>query len=121
MQMSENSRVVGATGGALGLSAFAAIFGACCVAPWTVGLFGVAGAVALARLSFLQPYFLVGAAGLLAVAFWWTYRRPAACADDSCETVSRRPLRWLVWCAAALTAILAAASLAPFAVGYLAG
>ena len=54
--MSDNRRVAGAAGGALGLGAIAALFGTCCVAPWTVGLLGVGGAVALARLSFLQPY-----------------------------------------------------------------
>jgi len=28
----------------------------CCVAPWAVALLGVAGAVMLARLAFIQPY-----------------------------------------------------------------
>jgi hypothetical protein len=76
--MSDKTRVIGTAGGALGLGAFAATVGARCGLPWAVALLGVSGAVALSRLSFLLPYALLGAAGLLAVAFWWVYRRPAA-------------------------------------------
>jgi hypothetical protein len=108
--MSDNRRVAGAAGGALGLGAFAALFGTCCVAPWTVGLLGVSGAVALARLSFLQPYLIVGTLGLLGAAFWWAYRPQPACADGACETTSRRRLRWIVWLACALICVLAAMS-----------
>ena len=68
--MNGKLRVFGAAGGALSLSAAAAAFGTCCVAPWAVGLLGVTGAVTLARLAFLQRYFLVGAGALLAMAFW---------------------------------------------------
>ena len=105
--MSEKSRVVGAATGALSLSAFAAAVGACCALPWAVALLGVSGAVALARLSFLLPYALLGAALLLAVAFWWVYRPQTACATGLCEQgLRRRPLRWLVWGATALVAVL---------------
>jgi hypothetical protein len=111
--MSDKTRVLGTTGGALGLGAFAAAIGACCGLPWTVALLGVSGAVVLARLSFLLPYALLGAGGLLAVAFWWAYRRPAVCADGTCDTAGRRPLRWIVWAAALLVAGLATVALAP--------
>lgn len=121
--MSDSRRITGAAGGALGMGAFAALFGTCCVAPWTIGLVGVTGAVTLARLSFLQPYFLVATAGLLAAAFWWAYRKPVADADGSCEITARRTaqsrLRWLVWLAAALVCCLALASMAPFALATL--
>jgi hypothetical protein len=110
--MSDKTRVIGTAGGALGLGAFAAAVGACCGLPWTLALLGVGGAVALARLSFLLPYALVGAAGLLAVAFWWAYRPPTACADGTCDTSSRRSLRWIVWAATLLVLGLAAAALA---------
>ena len=80
--MSDRTRVIGTAGGALGLGAFAAAIGACCGLPWAVALLGVGGAVALARLSFLLPYALLGAGALLAVAFWWAYRPIPACADD---------------------------------------
>ncbi len=106
--MSDSRRVAGAAGGALGLGAFAALFGTCCVAPWTVGLLGVTGAVTLARLSFLQPYLILGTLGLLGIAFWWAYRPQAACADGACETTSRRRLRWMVWLACILICALVA-------------
>ena len=109
--MSDNRRVAGAAGGALGLGAIAALFGTCCVAPWTVGLLGVGGAVALARLSFLQPYLILGTLGLLGIALWWAYRPQPACADGACETTSRRRLRWIVWLSCALICALAAMSL----------
>lgn len=109
--MNDKTRVIGTTGGALGLGAFAAAVGACCGLPWTVALLGVGGAVALARLSFLLPYALLGAGGLLAVAFWWAYRPPAVCADGTCDTSARRPLRWIVWAATLLVLGLAAVAL----------
>jgi hypothetical protein len=67
--LKDKTRVIGTAGGALGLGAFAAAVGACCGLPWAVTLLGVGGAVALARLSFLLPCALLGAGGLLAVAF----------------------------------------------------
>lgn len=106
--MTEKARVIGSASGALGLGAFAAAIGACCGFPWAVPLLGVAGAVALARLSFLLPYALLGAGALLALAFWWAYRPVAVCADGTCAPVSRRRLRWVVWAAAVLVAGLAA-------------
>ena len=111
--MSDKSRVIGSAGGALGLGALAAAIGACCGLPWAVALLGVSGAVALARLSFLLPYALAGAGVLLAVAFWWAYRPPRACADGSCDAAARRPLRWIVWGAALLVVGLAMYAVAP--------
>ena len=109
--MSEKARVLGTAGGALGLGAFAAAIGACCGVPWAVALLGVSGAVALARLSFLLPYALLGAGALLVFAFWWAYRPVAACADGPCNPVSRRPLRVIVWAAAVLIVGLATVAL----------
>jgi mercuric ion transport protein len=109
--MSERARVIGVTGGALGLSGFAAALGLCCTVPWAVALLGVTGAVAFARLAFLMPYALLGAAALLAGGFWFAYRPPAACADGSCAVASRHGLRWIVWIATALVCALAAIAL----------
>jgi hypothetical protein len=109
--MSDKTRVIGTAGGALGLGAFAATVGACCGLPWAVALLGVTGAVALARLSFLLPYALLGAGGLLVVAFWWAYRAPAVCADGTCDTAGGRPLRWIVWVAALVVIGLGALAL----------
>ena len=105
--MDERARVLGTAGGALGLGAFAAAIGACCGFPWAVALLGVSGAVALARLSFLLPYTLLGAGALLAVAFWWAYRPLVVCADGTCDPASRRPLRVIVWTATVLVVGLA--------------
>jgi hypothetical protein len=109
--MTDKTRVIGTAGGALGLGAFAATVGACCGLPWAVAVLGVSGAVALARLSFLLPYALLGAGGLLAVAFWWVYRPLAVCADGTCDATGRRPLRWIVWGAALLVIGLGAVAL----------
>jgi hypothetical protein len=79
--MHEKPRVVGVTGGALGLSAVALAFGVCCVAPWAVTLLGVAGAVLFARLAFIQPYVVAATIVLIGVAFWIVYRRPRTAAQ----------------------------------------
>lgn len=111
--MDERKRVIGAAGGALGLGTFAAAVATCCGVPWAVALFGVTGAVVLARLTFLLPYALAGAILLLGVAFWFAYRQAPVCEDGSCETASRRPLRWVVWVAALLVAALTIFGLVP--------
>jgi hypothetical protein len=109
--VSESTRIIGTAGGALSLGAFAAAIGTCCGLPWAVTLLGVGGAVALARLSFLLPYALLGAGALLALAFWWAYRPVVACADGACNPAIRRPLRWIVWAAAVLVIALSAVAL----------
>lgn len=104
--MGAKVRVIGAAGGALGLGGFAAALGLCCSVPWAVALLGVTGAVAFARLTFLLPYALVASLALLAMGFWWAYRRPVACTEETCIPVSRRPLQWVAWIAAVLVAAL---------------
>jgi mercuric ion transport protein len=109
--MGEKTRVVGAAGGALGLSGLAAALGLCCTVPWAVALLGVTGAVVFARLAFVLPYALIGALVLLGMGFWWAYRRPAACTDGTCSSPSRRPLQWIVWIAAVLVVVLSVVAL----------
>lgn len=104
--MSEKGRVLGVAGGALGLGGFAAALGACCALPWAVALLGVSGAIAFARLSFLLPYALGGAAVLLGIGFWFAYRPPAVCSDGTCRSENRRALQWIVWIAALLVVAL---------------
>lgn len=111
--MGETSKIAGVTGGAVGLSALALAFGACCVAPWAVTLLGVGGAVMLARLAFVQPYVVAATAALMALGFWYAYRRQPAEANCSVETRTR--LRRLVWIAAAIVIAIDIASFAaPF-------
>lgn len=109
--MSEKAGVVGAVSGALGLGGLAAALGLCCTVPWAVALLGVTGAVAFARLAFLLPYALIGAAMLLGVSFWFVYRRPAACDGGTCTPASRRAQQWMVWIAALLVGALSVIAL----------
>jgi hypothetical protein len=109
--VNERGRVVGAAGGAVGLGGLAAAFGLCCTVPWAVALLGVTGAVALARLAFLLPYALIGAVVLLAVGFWFAYRKPVECGDGTCASTSRRTLQWIVWIAAGCVAALSIVAL----------
>lgn len=115
--MTEKARIAGATSGAIGISAFAAALGTCCVAPWAVSLLGVSGAVALVRLSFLKPYLLGGAVALLVLSFWLAYRPAPVCADGSCETRSRCKLRIAVWIATGIVGALVLASYSARVIG----
>jgi MerT mercuric transport protein len=87
--MQEGKKIVLSGGGALGLSMFASFVGLCCIGPWTVALLGVSGAVAMARWQPLRPYILTVAAGMLAWAFWRTYRLKRVCLSEGC--VDTRP------------------------------
>lgn len=108
--MNEKPKIVGVTGGAVGLSALALAFGVCCVAPWAVTLLGVAGAVMLARLAFIQPYVVAATIVLVACGFWYVYRRPQ---EAACNVMQRRRLRWLVWGAAIVVIAIDIASFTP--------
>lgn len=88
-----------AAGGSVGLSALASFVGLCCIGPWSVALFGVTGAVALARWQPYRPLFLGLAAVMLAWAFWRTYRKPAVCDDESCNRRSSKWLKAALWLA----------------------
>lgn len=103
--------IVGVTGGAVGLSALALAFGVCCVAPWAVTLLGVAGAVLLARLAFIQPYVVAATIVLLGIGFWFAYRGPRPAA--ACDLVQRHRSRWMVWGAATIVIAIDIASFAP--------
>jgi hypothetical protein len=107
-------RVIGATGGAVGLGALAAALGTCCVAPWAVSLVGVAGAVALARLAFLAPIMIGGALLLLGLAFYFAYRPLSVCEDGTCDTTTQRRLRWIAWGGACGVAATLVACVLPY-------
>ncbi len=64
------------TGSSFALSSVAAFIGLCCLGPVAVTLFGVSGAVFLARLEPARPYFLVAASLLTLVSAWFLYFRP---------------------------------------------
>ena len=101
--MDDLTKVAGTTGSAIGLSAIASFIGLCCIGPWAVALFGVSGAITMARFDFLRPYILVTAGVILLWAFWRVYRPQKVCADGTC---AEGPSAWLkssLWIAAALT------------------
>jgi hypothetical protein len=109
--MKEKPTALGATGGALGLSALALAFGLCCVSPWAVTLLGVGGAVLMARLAFMQSYVVFATIVLLGVGLWVVYRRPRTAAG--CDVPQRHAMRRLVWGAAILVIMIDIASFAP--------
>ena len=101
--MDEQAKIAGTTASAIGLSAIASFIGLCCIGPWAVALFGVSGAITMARFDFLRPYILVASALMLSWAFWRVYRAPQVCEDGTCAD---RPSIWLkvvLWTAALLT------------------
>jgi len=93
----ENKKVATTTGSAIGLSAFASFVGLCCIGPWSVGLLGVTGAVAMARWQPYRPWILGIALAMLAWAFWRVYRPVESCPDGTCPTRRSVWLQSLLW------------------------
>ncbi len=103
--MDDNQKVATTTGGAVGISVFASFIGLCCIGPWAVVLFGVSGAVTMARWAPFRPYIIGVAVIMLAWAFWRVYRPQPICEDGSC---SKGPSTWLkvmLWVAAAMVVL----------------
>ena len=70
-----------------GSVALGVLASACCIGPLVFAALGIAGAAAAQRLEPLRPYFLVATYGLLAWAFYSTYRpaQPGCGPGESCE------------------------------------
>ena len=103
--MNEQKRVAATTGGAVGISVFASFIGLCCIGPWAVVLFGVSGAVTMARWAPLRPYIIGIAAVMLVWAFWRAYRPQPVCDDGSCPTGPSLLLKVMLWIAVVMTAV----------------
>ena len=101
--MDEQVKIAGTTSGAVGLSAIASFIGLCCIGPWAVALFGVSGAITMARFDFLRPYVLTTALIMLVWAFRRVYRPPVICEDGTCAEGPSVWLKTALWLAAALT------------------
>ena len=93
------------TGGAIGISAFASFIGLCCIGPWAVVLFGVSGAVTMARWAPFRPYILGVATLMLAWAFWRVYKPRAVCEDGTCPTGPSVWLKVMLWFAAIMIVV----------------
>jgi hypothetical protein len=100
--VNEDRTVAATTGGAIGISAIASMIGLCCIGPWAVVLFGVPGAVTLARWAPIRPYILTIAAGMLAWAFWRVYRPQPACTSEGCPAGRSPWLQAMLWVATLL-------------------
>lgn len=103
--MNEDKKVATTTGGAIGISAIASFIGLCCVGPWAVVLFGVPGAVTLARWAPVRPYILALAAGMLVWAFWRVYRPQAACEGGACPAGPSIWIKVMLWVAAVMVVL----------------
>src|SRR3546814_2440201 len=91
--MNDEGKAAASAGGAVGLSALASFIGLCCIGPWSAALFGVSGAIALARWQTYRPHILIVAGLPLARAFWRVYRSPAACDSGPCAKPRSIPLQ----------------------------
>jgi len=100
--MIDEKKVAATTGGAIGISAFASFIGLCCIGPWAVVLFGVSGAVTMARWAPLRPYIIGAAVLMLAWAFWRVYRPQPVCDDGTCSTGPSMWLKVMLWVAAVM-------------------
>ncbi len=103
--MNDNTKVATTTGSAIGISAFASFIGLCCIGPWAVVLFGVSGAVTMARWQPYRPYILAVALAMLGWAFWRVYRPQPACADGSCPAGPAPWLKIMLWVALLLVVL----------------
>ncbi len=100
--VAESRAISAGSGTASGTSLIAAIAAFCCAGPWAVMLFGVPGAVFIARWAPYRPYLIVASGALLAWSFWRTHRLREACAAGTCAS---GPSPWLMaslWVASAL-------------------
>ena len=92
--MNEDKKLIATSGSAISISAIASFIGLCCIGPWAVALFGVSGAIAMARWQPIRPYLLVLALIMLGWAFWRIYGPPR---QRLCEAgiCSPKPSTWL--------------------------
>ncbi len=103
--MNDEKKIATTTGGAVSISLFASFIGLCCIGPWAVVLFGVSGAVTMARWAPYRPYIISVAAIMLAWAFWRVYRPQPVCEDGSCPTGPSIWLKVMLWVAAGMTVL----------------
>lgn len=111
--VSDKPKILGVTGGAVALSTLALAFGACCVAPWAVAVLGVGGAVMLARLAGLQSPVVAVTLLLVALGFWYAYRKRFSARAGECTVEDRKGLRIAVWIGALIVVCIDIASYLP--------
>lgn len=72
----QNSSLAGSV-----LAAFLA--SACCIGPVVFGLLGLTGVGFIAKFEAYRPYLIIVTVVLLAIGFYFTYRKKADCEPDS--------------------------------------
>jgi hypothetical protein len=105
--MKEDKKLIATSGSAISISAIASFIGLCCIGPWAVALFGVSGAIAMARWQPIRPYLLGLALLMLGWAFWRIYGpfRQRLCEAGICAP---KPSAWLqisLWFATVLVVL----------------
>ncbi len=103
--MHDENKIATTTGSAIGLSLFSSFIGLCCIGPWAVVLFGVSGAVTMARWAPFRPYIIGVATVMLAWAFWRVYRPQPVCEDGTCSTGPSTWLKVTLWLAALMVVL----------------
>jgi len=101
-----------ATGAVLAGSVLSGILAsACCIGPLVLTLLGVSGAAVGQRFEPLRPYLLVSTYGLLAAAFYLSYRpvRPACAPGEQCAAPGGGRLGRLMLWIGTLSVLLATA------------
>lgn len=95
---------VGSVVGALIASFMASL---CCIGPLVLALLGIGGAGLLVKLERYRPYFIVLTLSLLAVGFYFTYRKPKGVEGDACgceHPKASRVGRVMLWIATIIVA-----------------
>ena len=105
--MKEDKKLIATSGSAISISAIASFIGLCCIGPWAVALFGVSGAIAMARWQPIRPYLLGLALVMLGWAFWRIYgpHRQRLCEAGLCALKPSIYLQISLWLAAVLVVL----------------
>lgn len=114
MKAHTQTGAIGSAAIGTGAAVVAGISSACCVgpalAPLLLSVLGTGGLVALSWVRPYAPWMLLGAAAMLALSFWQSYRA-GACASHAAPSKVRRGIRiarTITWIATALWLVSAA-------------
>ena len=99
-----NTRAVplGSLAGGVVAAVASAAASLCCIGPLALTLLGVNGMILAAGIKPYRWYLLVISLGLLALAFWGTYRPKRSLNGSACPTRAGRVTRLVLWIATAV-------------------
>ncbi len=93
---------IGSLTGGVAAAVASAAASLCCIGPLALTLLGVNGMILAAGIKPYRWYLLVISLGLLALAFWGTYRPKRSVNGSACPTRTRRVTRLVLWIATAV-------------------